>query len=211
MVISKRPLREQVRDEVLRRLVRGEYPIGGRINEGKLADDLGVSRTPLREALANLAQEGVLELRPNRGYWLSPLTAKEVRETYPIIGALEVLALRSSDPALLIAAAPSLITLSDNMQGVDPQMANAMDDDWHTQLLQHCPNKRLLQLITAQKRVVHRYEFAYFYEQGRITESAAQHRRVAEALRDGDIDRAAAELRDNWEIGMRLLIDLIAD
>ncbi|MFD1051954.1 FCD domain-containing protein, partial [Kibdelosporangium lantanae] len=90
-----------------------------------------------------------------------------------------------------------------------PVEATSLDDSWHEQLLTHCPNKRLLQLIKNQKRVVHRYESAYFYEKGRIVESAAQHHRIAEALQAGDIDRAAAELRDNWEVGMRLLIALI--
>jgi DNA-binding GntR family transcriptional regulator len=209
MVISRRPLREQIRDEILSRLVRGDFPVGGRINEGQLADDLGVSRTPLREALANLAQEGVLELRPNRGYWLSPLTAVEVRETYPVIGALEVLALRSSSPTDLVAAAPSLLAMADAMASLRPEEAAGVDDSWHDNLLRYCPNQRLLQLIRNQKTVVHRYESAYFFAKGRIAESAAQHRRIAEALQAGDIDRAAAELRDNWEVGMRLLINLI--
>jgi DNA-binding GntR family transcriptional regulator len=209
VVISRRPLREQIRDEILSRLVKGEYPVGSRINEGQLADDLGVSRTPLREALANLAQEGVLELRPNRGYWLSPLTATEVRETYPVIGALEVLALRSSPPADLVAAAPSLLAMADAMVNLSPAHAAGVDDSWHEDLLRHCPNQRLLQLIRNQKTVVHRYESAYFFGSGRIAESAAQHRRIAEALQAGDIDRAAAKLRDNWEVGMRLLVDLI--
>jgi DNA-binding GntR family transcriptional regulator len=210
MVISKRPLREQIRDEVLSRLVRGEYPVGGRINEGELADELGVSRTPLREALANLALEGVLELRPNRGYWLSPLTATEVRETYPVIGALEVLALRSSEPTQLFAHAPELITLADAMLEASPQDAGSMDDQWHQELLRFCPNQRLLNLIKTQKTVVHRYELAYFNVDGRIQESVAQHRRIAEALRAGHIDQAARELKDNWDAGMRQMIDFIA-
>jgi DNA-binding GntR family transcriptional regulator len=197
MVISKRPLREQIRDEVLARLVRGEYAIGSRINEGKLADDLGVSRTPL--------------LRPNRGYWLSPVTADEVRETYPILGSLEVLALRSSDPVQLFAHAPRLMEVADDMSGSDPGTAGAKDDEFHTELLRFCPNQRLLQLIRSQKTVVHRYELAYFYEPGRVEESIAQHRRIVAALLDKDISRAAAELRDNWEIGMRLLVDLIGN
>ncbi|TCO65016.1 GntR family transcriptional regulator [Actinocrispum wychmicini] len=209
MAIIKRPLREQIRDEVLLRMVRGDLAVGGRINEGHLADDLGVSRTPLREALANLAQEGVLELRPNRGYWVAPVTAAEVRETYPVIGALEVLALRGSSPAELVAHAPELIELADAMLDVPPGEAGAADDRWHDELLRFCPNQRLLHLIKTQKTVVHRYEFAYFYEEGRIAESAAQHRRIAEAVLAGDLDLAARELQDNWEIGMRLLIDLI--
>jgi len=95
------------------------------------------------------------------------------------------------------------------MANLRPEEAAGVDDSWHDDLLRHCPNQRLLQLIRNQKTVVHRYEPAYFFGKGRIAESAAQHRRIAEALQAGDIDRAAAELRDNWEISMRLLVDLI--
>jgi DNA-binding GntR family transcriptional regulator len=211
VVIIKRPLREQIRDEVLSRLVRGEYPVGSRINEGELAGDLGVSRTPLREALANLAQEGVLELRPNRGYWLSPVTATEVSETYPVIGALEVLALHSSEPARLFAHAPHLIKLAGRMLDADPRDAAAQDDRWHEELLRFCPNQRLLNLIKTQKTVVHRYEFAYFSGPGRIADAAAQHRRIAEALLAEKISTAADELQDNWDVGMRALVTLIQE
>lgn len=211
MSITRRPLREQIREEVLARLIRGEYPIGTRINEGKLADDLGVSRTPLREALAGLAQEGVLELKPNRGFWLSPVTADEIREMYPIIGALEVLALRSSDPAKLYANAPKLIKMADAMPGTDGATAGAKDDQWHDELLKYCPNQRLLHLIKAQKTVVHRYERAFFQKPERVNQSIQQHRRIAEALQAHDIETAAHELRDNWEVGMQVLIDLLGD
>jgi DNA-binding GntR family transcriptional regulator len=211
MVISKRPLREQIRDEVLSRLLRGDYPVGTRINEGMLADDLGVSRTPLREALATLAAEGVLELRPNRGFWLSPVTADEIRETYPIIGSLEVLALRSSDPTKLFALAPKLIKLADEMRGATPRNAGTKDDHWHNELLRFCPNQRLLHLIRSQKTVVHRYELAYFQDQARITDAAAHHRRIAEALLLNKIDTAAHELRDNWEVGMQALVGILGD
>jgi DNA-binding GntR family transcriptional regulator len=108
-----------------------------------------------------------------------------------------------------VGYAPELVAMADAMLDASPAEAGAVDDRWHDQLLRFCPNQRLLNLIRTQKTVVHRYEFAYFYENGRIAESAAQHRRIAEALQAGDIDLAARELRDNWEIGMRLLIDLI--
>jgi DNA-binding GntR family transcriptional regulator len=209
MTITRRPLREQIREEVLTRLARGEYPIGARINEGVLAEALGVSRTPLREALAGLAQEGVLELKPNRGFWLSPVTAAEIRETYPIIGALEALALRSSDPAELYANAPKLTKLAGAMPGTGGAGAGAKDDQWHDELLKYCPNQRLLHLIKTQKTVVHRYERAFFQKPERVEQSVRQHRRIAEALQAQDIETAARELRDNWEVGMQVLIDLL--
>ncbi|CAM3438766.1 GntR family transcriptional regulator [Kibdelosporangium persicum] len=200
MTITRRPLREQIRDEVLTRLVRGDHPVGERINEGELADELGVSRTPLREALAGLAQEGVLELRPNRGFWLLPLTVDEVKETYPIIGALEAFALRQCDIQVLAESVPRLNELAQRMLDVDPLEAGRIDDQWHDELLKSCPNKRLLQLIKAQKTVVHRYEFAYFTSRKRIMRAETEHRLIAKAILERDMDRAAGELVGNWTV-----------
>jgi DNA-binding GntR family transcriptional regulator len=209
MVISKRPLREQIRDEVLVRLVRGDYPVGSRINEGQLADELGVSRTPLREALAGLAQERVLELRPNRGFWLSPLTVDEVKETYPIIGSLEVLALRGCNRGELAASVPILLELIAEMLAATPTAAGAVDDRFHDELLKSCPNTRLMQLIKSQKTVVHRYEFSYFIDRRRIELAAAQHRRIVDAIAADDLDRAAAELAGNWTVDIEVLQEIV--
>ncbi|KRV46576.1 hypothetical protein AQ490_11900 [Wenjunlia vitaminophila] len=207
MSISVRLLRQDVRQEIVNRLLRGDYPMGTRINETRLAADLGVSRTPLREALFGLAREGLLEERPNRGFWLSPLTVQEVSETYPMISALEQLALRLSDVERLKDVASSLAKhAADIGETEDPVVAQAIDDEWHARLLNACPNQRLQRQIEELKTVVHRYEHAYLSEPQAVTESARQHLCIAEALAAGDIDRACRELDENWTTGMHKLI-----
>jgi DNA-binding GntR family transcriptional regulator len=208
MAITRRPLREQIRDEVLTRLVRGDYPVGSRINEGLLADDLGVSRTPLREALANLALEGVLELKPNRGYWLSPLTVEEVQETYPIIGALEVLALKSCSEEELTASIPRLLDLINEMHHAPATQIGAIDDEFHAELLKSCPNTRLKDFIKTQKTVVHRYEFAYFTDPRRIKLAADQHSAIVDAVRSNNISAAAIALAANWTVDSTVLSEI---
>nr|WP_052478058.1 GntR family transcriptional regulator [Kibdelosporangium sp. MJ126-NF4]CEL15714.1 Transcriptional regulator, GntR family [Kibdelosporangium sp. MJ126-NF4]CTQ93639.1 Transcriptional regulator, GntR family [Kibdelosporangium sp. MJ126-NF4] len=209
MAITKRPLREQIRDEVLERLVRGDYPVGERINEGDLAEDLGVSRTPLREALAGLAQEGVLDLQPNRGFWLLPLTVEELKETYPIIGALEAFALRTCEYKTLVKSVPRLNQLAQRMLDASPSEARSIDDQWHDELLKSCPNQRLMRLIKAQKTVVHRYEYAYFTSRKRIMRAETQHRMIAKAIMDNDMDRAAGELVGNWTVDVGVLREIV--
>ena len=75
-------------------ILDGRLPAGERINEVRLAAQLGVSRTPLREALARLANEGALRDEPRRGYFVKPLTGEEVRAIYPIRAILDPAALR---------------------------------------------------------------------------------------------------------------------
>ncbi|MFC4049856.1 GntR family transcriptional regulator [Actinomadura syzygii] len=207
MAVDRRLLREQVRDEILNRLLKGVFPVGSRINEVQLAAEIGVSRTPLREALASLAQEGILDARPNRGYWVSALSEREIRETYPIIAQLEVLAIRLSDPEELARRAPLLIELAENMAtSADTQGVQQADDEWHAGLLAACPNRRLLEMIGDTKRIVHRYEFAYLGDAHSVRESVDQHKRIAAALREQDLEAACAELESNWTISMHRLI-----
>ncbi len=207
MAVARRLLREQVRDEILDRLLRGKYPVGTRINEVHLAAEIGVSRTPLREALASLAQEGILDARPNRGYWVSTLSEQEVRETYPIIAQLEVLAITLSDPEELARRAPQLMELAEKMAPTgDVRDVQNADDEWHASLLAACPNSRLLEMIGDTKRIVHRYEHAYLGDPQSVRESIDQHKRIAVALREKDLPTATRELESNWKTSMHRLV-----
>ncbi|WUH99912.1 GntR family transcriptional regulator [Spirillospora sp. NBC_00431] len=210
MAVDRRLLREQVRDEILNRLLKGTFPVGSRINEVQLAAEIGVSRTPLREALASLAQEGILDARPNRGYWVSALSEREIRETYPIIAQLEVLALRLSDAEELARSAPRLIELAENMTAcADTPSVLQADDEWHAALLAACPNRRLLDMIGDTKRIVHRYEFAYLGNALSVRESVDQHKRIAAALGEQDLETACDVLESNWTTSMYRLITRI--
>ncbi|MDF5751079.1 GntR family transcriptional regulator [Spongiactinospora sp. TRM90649] len=207
MAVARKLLREQVRDEILDRLLQGRFPVGSRINEVHLAAEIGVSRTPLREALASLAQEGILDARPNRGYWVAALSERDIRESYPIIAQLEVLAITLSDPDELAALAPRLIELAERMAAAgDVRETQRADDEWHASLLEVCPNGRLIDMINDTKRVVHRYEHAYLGDRESVQESLHQHTRIAEALAARDLAAAARELESNWKTSMYRLL-----
>ena len=90
--IEKRPLHEEVIDQLRDRIVEGELAPGARLNERVLCEQLGISRTPLREAIKMLAIEGLVELLPNRGAIVTPLKAANIADTLAVMGALESLA-----------------------------------------------------------------------------------------------------------------------
>src|SRR4028119_956924 len=98
MTITRVPLREQVHHAIIGRILREELAPGARLSDSALAGELGVSRTPVREALLRLEREGFLEVDVGRGFFVKPLSAGEVREVYPILWTLEVLALRTTLP-----------------------------------------------------------------------------------------------------------------
>lgn len=207
-MIDRNPLREEIRQELLSRLIRGELSVGTNINEVALAEEFGVSRTPLREALLSLELEGLLEARPRRGWWVAPLTPRVVREVYPIISALEVLALETADRTTLRAQLSELTDLNKSMHEVshDPIEAQRADDAWHKCLIAACPNERLREIIATLKPIVHRYEFAYMRQEPSVPLSVSQHEDILEAIANEDISAAIQSLRDNWNHGMNVLL-----
>lgn len=91
-LIPRHTLHEVVTDRVRDMIVDGTFPPGSRLPERILCEKLGISRTPLREAMKVLATEGLLEIAPNRGARIVGLTAADVDEMFPVMGALEALA-----------------------------------------------------------------------------------------------------------------------
>jgi len=89
---ERRPLHEEVGDQLRDHIVRGELAPGERLNERVLCEQLGISRTPLREAIKMLAAENLVELLPNRGARVTRLDAGNVAHTLAVMGALEALA-----------------------------------------------------------------------------------------------------------------------
>jgi len=201
--IARRALRHDVRREILAMIFDGRLPAGERINERDLGTRLAVSRTPIREALLGLEGEGFVESRPARGFAPVPLSARDVNEVYPMVAALEILALRSTPPERLRAHLPELERLADQMAAATTtKCAQALDDRWHARLVKECENERLLRTLASLKRVVRRYELAWMADNAHVETSTEQHRAIVEALGRDDVDRAAELLDLNWRYTM---------
>lgn len=99
-MIERSSLRTQVGDVVRKWITEGKLRPGIRIQEPKMAAQLGVSRTPLREALFQLERDGLVRSDPGKGFRVVPISVAMIREAYPILGALERLALHSSGPVV---------------------------------------------------------------------------------------------------------------
>jgi DNA-binding GntR family transcriptional regulator len=89
--IPRRSLHDELTERLRNLITRGHLAPGEKVPEKELCKQFGVSRTPLREALKVLASEGIVTLRPNRGAMVSSLTAEELEEVFPVMGALEAL------------------------------------------------------------------------------------------------------------------------
>src|SRR3954449_7857359 len=96
--MARTPLRSDLIEEITTRVLDGRFAAGARVNEVHLARELGVSRTPLREALIGLADRGLLVSAPGRGFLVPPFDPDEARRLYPLVAELEALALRWTSP-----------------------------------------------------------------------------------------------------------------
>jgi DNA-binding GntR family transcriptional regulator len=205
-VIGRKPLRDQAYHEILERVHRGDLAPGSRVRDTFLAGQLGISRTPVREALIRLSREGVLDADLGRGFSVCPLDPAEMRESGSILSALEVLALRSS-PAL---PADRLGRLSEidrelALTRSDVDRVVALEEEWHRTLLQSCPNARLRGMMDTLWQVPRRYMRAYLRDAGRVSLSTQHHARIIEALRRHDRDAAADRLSHHWNRGIEEL------
>lgn len=203
-------LRLQARDLLRARLLRGQFG-EGRLNESEIATQIGISRTPLREALRGLEEEGLLYSVANQGFFVKPLSLDEVREIYPVLWELEALALRLAG-GVTPAQFERLAALNAQLESAvgDPGEAMALDSEWHVELLKGCQNRRLLEIIHSLKQGAYRYEFSYMQQAKRVAVSASQHRSILAALKDHDMASAIAGLEANWRVTLEATEEWLA-
>lgn len=209
MPIERRTLRAQVREELLARMRSGEVEPGEGVNEVKLAAELGVSRTPLREALIALESEGQIESEGGKGFRFRPLSRNELGELAPIMASLEALALELSDPDALAELGTGLARMAAGFtqEVAEHALVIRKDDEWHGVMLSACPNARLLELIATTRQAVHRYESLLVPGEAMVERVAAEHALIAERLIARDLPGAIAALRVNWLSGMQRIIE----
>lgn len=198
---------EDVADTIRDMITNGVLPADSRINEVHLSEQLGVSRTPLREALAALVAEGALENRPRKGNFVRPLTREEFESVYGIRPVLDVEALRLSGiPGR--EDLDHLVELNEKMRSAKSARTRiARDDDWHLLLVQNCGNKVLLDLIRQFILRTRRYEVAYLKNSDNASNAYDEHQAIIRALRDGDLSGACERLKQNLTSGISPILE----
>lgn len=210
-MITRVPLRDEVYRQLLDRISRGALPPGGRVKDTEMASLLGVSRTPVREALLRLTREGVLDADMGRGFSVKRLDEAEMRETGAILSNLERLALEISGE-VPTERLLRLGAIDRELAGVrgDADRCIDLDEQWHRTLLEGCPNGRLLTLISSLWQVPRRYMRAYLRDASRLSLSTQHHARIIEALRRNDRETAALRFSHHWQRGIEELSAWIA-
>lgn len=190
--------REHAYDELKRRLLVGDFPLHLRLGEERLASLLGVSRTPVREALLRLHAEGLIGPHPEGGYRPIAPAVDEVHDLYEVRLALELQALRrpaehgtTHDLACLALLRDEWLVLADKQPEPDPGFVT-LDEDFHVRLAAASGNPSLadlLRVVNERIRVVRMHDFLTVE---RVERTVAQHLEILEAVLEGDLPLALA-------------------
>lgn len=202
--IDSQSLRERVYRALRDALVAGELSPGERLRDQDLAARLGVSRTPVREALQRLEDEGLVETAPRALTRVAPLDALAAREAFPVVAALHALATRHGVSRLTSADIAAMRGANDELAGaiaaLDPatvRRAIAADDRFHSVLLLAAGNHEIIRTLERLTPKVRRLEYAQFGSlAGR--KSIQQHAVIIAACERGDSDEAARLVEENW-------------
>ncbi|MEV4714068.1 GntR family transcriptional regulator [Micromonospora sp. NPDC049374] len=198
--------RSLLRDEAYRAIrdaiVGGTLAPGERLNDSDLVEWLGVSRTPVREALARLEQAGLVQTKPGRYTMVSPLDVRAARNAQSVTAAMHELAVREALPNLstdeIDVMREANARFAEALRRNDVDAAVAADDDFHAVAVQASTNQALRDVLEQFTPVLRRLERVRFSSlSGR--ESVAQHDRIIALCEAGDVGGAAAATRANWE------------
>jgi DNA-binding GntR family transcriptional regulator len=207
-LIRVQSLKEQVYDHLRGEMQKGRLSPGATLNQEEICRRLGVSRTPLREALLQLEMEDFITIRPRRAVMVKSLTRQEIKDIYGVIGALEAQALAASFAAL---QGPRIRTMA-KLIGQMSRAIEANDFDsyyeknlsFHNIYLESCGNEKLIRIVNTLKKRL--YDFprpSRFIKEWEVA-SIAEHRKLLGLIRQGKKQEAARFVRNvHWSFAVQ--------
>lgn len=204
VTLTPRALYEEVAELLRQRIFRRELEPGSWIDELKLAEEYGISRTPLREALKVLAAEGLVTMKVRRGAYVTEVSEQDLADVYHLLSLLEsdaagVVAERATD-----AQRAELKALHAELEAAigDRERFFAINERFHMQLLAIANNKWRDQMVADLRKVMKLNRHNSLLKAGRIAESLAEHRSVMAAIEARDAEAAMARMREHFQNGL---------
>ena len=208
---SYQPLREVVCETLRDAIRKGKLKPGERLMESQLAEDLGVSRTPVREAIRKLELEGYVIMMPRRGTYVANLSIRDVNEVFEIRTALDSLASglaaeRITDEELE-RLQRLLVAIGGYIEENDMDKIVECDTEFHDLLYQASRNSRLVGIIFNLREQLTRFRSTSMAFPGRLKATLEEHRRIVEAIAQGDVAEARAAAEYHMEKSEQTLLE----
>lgn len=206
--IAPTALYQEVAERLRQRIFAHELKPGDWIDEKKLAEQYGISRTPLREALKVLAAEGLVTMKVRRGAYVTEVSEKDLADVYHLLSLLE------SDAAGVVAARASeaeLADLADLHAGLEAAAAPgqvdrdrffALNERFHMRLMAIADNRWRDQMVADLRKVMKLNRHNSLLKSGRIEESLKEHRAIMAAIRQRDQALAMERMRAHFRNGL---------
>ncbi|MGK6307799.1 GntR family transcriptional regulator [Variovorax sp. DT-64] len=208
LTLTPRALYEEVAELLRQRIFNRELEPGSWIDELKLAEEYGISRTPLREALKVLAAEGLVTMKVRRGAYVTEVSEKDLADVYHLLSLLEsdavgVVAERASPAELAeLEALHAELEAAAAPGKVDRAHFFAINERFHMRILAMADNRWRDQMVADLRKVMKLNRHNSLLKSGRIAESLAEHRAIMEALARRDASSAVKRMQDHFRNGL---------
>ena len=210
-----RPLREVVCETLRTAIIGGVLKPGERLMEIQLAEELGVSRTPIREAIRKLEQEGFVEMLPRRGTYVANISIKDVKDVYEIRMALDVLAAglaaeRITDTEL-VALKKQLIRIKNVVEMDEMEKIGEYDWEFHEVLYKASRNGRLVAIINNLREQLTRLRVTTMNYRGRIKDTISEHELLVESIASHNVELAKRRAYEHMRNAEKTLLIAIEE
>ncbi|MDN4587585.1 GntR family transcriptional regulator [Xenophilus aerolatus] len=208
VTLTPRALYEEVAELLRQRIFRRELEPGSWIDELKIAEEFGISRTPLREALKVLAAEGLVTMKVRRGAYVTEVSERDLADVYHLLALLEsdavaVVAERASDAQIAeLKALHAELEAAAKPGHVDREHFFAINERFHMRVLAIADNRWRDQMVADLRKVMKLNRHNSLLKAGRIAESLAEHRAVMAAIEARDPAAAMARMQAHFRNGL---------
>jgi DNA-binding GntR family transcriptional regulator len=210
-----KPLREMVFESLREAINLGRLRPGERLMEIQLAEEMGVSRTPVREAIRKLELEGFVAMVPRKGAYVAGISVKDIVDVFEIRSSLEALAAglaaeRITDEEMELLER-SLVEISEF--STDENIKAIVDGDinFHDIIYKASRNQRLVQIITHLQEQIHRFRMTSLSQPGRTKIALDEHKSIVEAISDRDVELAQQLAREHIENAEQSLLNVMRE
>lgn len=202
--LAPRALYEEVAELLRQRIFNRELEPGSWIDELKIAEEYGISRTPLREALKVLAAEGLVTMKVRRGAYVTEVSEKDLADVYHLLALLE------SDAAGVVAERATEAQRAE-LQGLHNALEAAVGDrdrffdvneQFHMRVLEMADNRWRQQMVTDLRKVMKLNRHNSLFKTGRLNESLAEHRALMAALLARDPEQTRQRMQEHFRNGL---------
>jgi len=184
-----RTLREQIVSSLRDSIIKGDLKPGQKLTEPELAERLGISRTPIREAFRQLESEGFLTVMPRRGAVVSSMSKQEIDDFYELKSLLEGYAARVATEKISSQEIEKLKTINENLEKAaeadDTELFFKKNEEFHNVFLSLCGNEKMREIRDAMVQRFLRFRLQALAVPGRKMESVKQHRAIIRAFEEG--------------------------